>query len=137
MQARQATVLVVAILMVAAAFALKSSGLLVSEAEAADVAAGRLISSDAGATNVLTILPKMTYSIQCDVAACYKVGTAAAVPAPSCTTDALVPGAAALPSTTPTPTPYAFESAAATRVAAFAVDAGNPNCKVFLRTKNP
>lgn len=94
---------------------------------ASDVWKATLASIDAGATNVAAIPLKSKASIQCETPACYHTGTTSAV-VPDCSKDFWVEAA---------PRMRDFETGAHGYIAAKALDAGNPACRVFWRTENP
>ena len=103
-------------------------GLWASRALAYDTRIGALTSTDAGTSNSLTISPNVTYTVQCSIPSCYKTGTSTLTA--DCSTDFLLP-------LTDTKYTRTFDSSSHTKVAAKAVDAGNPACQVYQTTKNP
>lgn len=97
-------------------------------AQAANVYKYTLASVDAGATQQGVLLTSQTYEITCSIPACYK--TDSTTVAPDCTKDVPAPvnnsnGAITAPL-------RRFNSGVHNAIAAYALDAGDPACKVYL-----
>lgn len=95
---------------------------------ASDVNLGALASTDAGTSNSLAVPPKVTITLQCTEPSCYKTGTGTLVA--TCASNYVLPLVG-------TKYERTLDTGAHNRVAAIAVDAGNPGCQVFQTTKNP
>lgn len=107
----------------------------VPEAAAADKWQYNLTSTDAGSTNTGALTKQREYAIQCDIPCCYKTGTSTPLSA-DCTKDFVVAGQS--PSVPGSAQPGRdFDSASDSYVVARAVDGGNPNARVLLRTRTP
>lgn len=98
------------------------------QALAYDVNLGALSSSDAGTSNSLTVPAKVKVTLQCTEPSCYKTGTSTLTA--TCASNYVLPLVGSKYERT-------LDTGAHTRVAAIAVDAGNPGCQVFQTTSNP
>lgn len=108
------------------------------EARAAEIWKYQLTSSDAGQTNVGALLTNQTYAILCDTPAVFQTSTDAGLVL-DVTKDRPAParrrfdnGAIA----EPIPMPLEFPSGPHTKIAALALDGGNPACNVYFETSN-
>lgn len=105
-----------------------SGALVALNAHAYDVNLGALTSTDAGTSNSLTVPAKVTITLQCVEPSCYKTGTSTLTA--TCASNYVLPLVG-------TKYERSLDTGAHNRVAAIAVDAGNPGCQVFQTTKNP
>lgn len=98
-----------------------------------------LTSIDAGPTNAATLEQSREYELRCAEAACFELGTATTAPAPVCTTDYILRESQTyLNQANVEVRTYAtrFKSGGFTRCQAKALDAGNPNCKLYQFFEN-
>lgn len=105
-----------------------SGSLAALNAHAYDVNLGALSSTDAGTSNTLTVPAKVKVTLQCTEPSCYKTGTGTLTA--TCASNYVLPLVGSKYERT-------LDTGAHTRVAAIAVDAGNPGCQVFQTTSNP
>lgn len=113
-------------------FGLMLGGFLFTRsASAADVYAVTLTSTDAGSTNTGSLTAQKQYVIQCALPSCYKTGTATL--ACNCSQDFMLP---LVGDATTGKYQRDFESAGHTKVAARAIDGGNPACTVDVKYTN-
>jgi hypothetical protein len=116
-----------------------AKGSVITDAQASDVWVYTLNSYDAGSTNTVTLTAGREYAVQCQQPACYKTGTTSVL-VPDCAKDLNLPGTKkdqlnAIPAVVPAP--RTVEAGGHTKLAAYALDAGNPVCTVYQVTKNP
>lgn len=97
---------------------------------ASDIRLGGLASTDAGTTNSLAVSPLTTVTVQCATPACYKTGTSTLTAEVSCTQSYNLPLVGAKYERT-------LDTGAHNKIAARALDGGDPNCNVYQTTKNP
>jgi hypothetical protein len=159
-------VILLSIAVIAIVAAVATDTPVVPSAEAAPVWKVALSSSDAGATNTATMDKQRTYSVQCASPACVKTATsgtvvpdcakdyvlpavlvsaggAGTITGTTNATDAGIGGSGLTQYTLETSASTAsyryqleFESAAHSRVAAMALDAGDPACNLIQLTKS-
>lgn len=109
-----------------------ASLLLAVAASAAGTWKFQLTSTDGGQTNVGTLLPNQTYEILCDIPSVYQ--TSASTPAVDRTKDKPAPARRRYDNgviAEPIPSPARFTTGPHTKIAAFALDAGNPTCNIW------
>lgn len=131
---------------------------ILPQAEAADVWKAALTSNDAGSTNTASITAGFDYAIQCATEACYKTGATTGLSA-DCTKDYVLPeeqgcnGAGTIQGILVVDAGYVatttstrggathcffsrdFEAGGSKFIVARALDAGNPACRLYQRTK--
>lgn len=123
------------VLSAAAVFALAVGNLAHADAPVWQV---QLTSTDGGgATQTASLSTNTHYSIQCETPACFKTGTSTV--APDCTKDYELPGTKtdkAYAQVVSPPAAYKFMTGGHSKIAAIAVDAGNPKCDVYQLLQN-
>lgn len=117
-----------------------SVALAPSDAHAGDVYKSTLASTDGGTFMYGTTATLKEYKLVCERAACYDLGTAATPPAPTCATDLILTDKKTYLNPANLEIPLyelKFRSGGFTRIAALALDAGNPGCKLYDQVVNP
>lgn len=106
-----------------------TAALVAAVAFAGDVQVGSLTQLSDGGVVALSISPRVKYTMQCTIPSCYKTGGSSITYA-SCATDYVLPLVGSKYE-------RAFDSALNSKVTAWALDGGNPNCQVYQVTTNP
>lgn len=112
--------------------------LLALNSRAASIWKYQLTSTDGGQTNVGTISTNQTYAILCNTPAVFQTSTSSSLTVDR-TKDRPAPARRRYDNgeiAEPIPMPLVFQSGPHTRIAAFALDGGNPACNVWFEQAN-